>query len=214
MVVSKKAEAPVCKILVDGSTLNQLENFKYLRCTISGTCKDEYEIKIKSAQAKAAYNQLRSVLCNKKLSFQCRYRVLKCYVHPIYTYCSETWTISNVIQDKICAFEMWCLRRMQWISWTAKKSNAEVLTITCKQKSLLKEIKRRQLRFLGHVIRKGELETPSLSGKIDGKKSRGKERALFLQQFLERPNDIKHAARDREKWKLFTNEAINVCKQI
>ena len=35
-VVSKKAEAPVCKIPVDGSTLNQVENFKYLCCTISG----------------------------------------------------------------------------------------------------------------------------------------------------------------------------------
>ena len=67
MVVSKNAVAPVCKILVDGSTLNQVEHFKYLGC------KDEYEIKIRSAQAKAAFNQLRSVLCNKKLSFQCRY---------------------------------------------------------------------------------------------------------------------------------------------
>ena len=73
-------------------------------CTISEACKDEYEIKIRSAQAKAAFNQLRSVLCNKKLSFQCRYRVLKCYVHPIYTYCSETWTISKVVQDKTLCF--------------------------------------------------------------------------------------------------------------
>ena len=103
---------------------------------------------------------------------------------------------------------------MQRISWTAKKSNAEVLRITCKQKSLLKEIKRRQLRFLGHVIRKGELEALSLSGKIDGNKARGKQRTLFLQQFPGRPNDIIHAARDREKWKLFKNEAINVCQQI
>ena len=72
MVVSKKAEAAVCKILVGGSTLNQVEKVKYLGCTISGAYKDEYEIKIRSAQAKAAFNQLRSVLCNKKLSFQCR----------------------------------------------------------------------------------------------------------------------------------------------
>ena len=36
IVVSKKAEAPVCKILVGGSTLNQVENFNYLGCMISG----------------------------------------------------------------------------------------------------------------------------------------------------------------------------------
>ena len=35
MAVSKKAEAPIYKILVDGSTLNQVENFKNLGCTIS-----------------------------------------------------------------------------------------------------------------------------------------------------------------------------------
>ena len=110
MLVSNKAEAPVCKIPVDGSTLNQVENFKYLGYTISGAGKDEYEIKIRSAQAKTASNQLRIVLCNKKMSIQCRYRVLNFYVHPIYTYCSETWTISKVLEDKICAFEIRCLR--------------------------------------------------------------------------------------------------------
>ena len=39
IVVSKKAEAPVCKILVDGSTLNQVDIFKYLGCAISGHAK-------------------------------------------------------------------------------------------------------------------------------------------------------------------------------
>ena len=50
-----------------------------------------------------------------------------------------------------------------------------------------------------------ELKALSFSGKIDGKKARGKQRTLFLQQFPGRPNDIIHAARDREKWKLFRN---------
>jgi len=44
----------------------------------------------------------------------------------------------------------------------------------------LKVITSRQIRFLGHVLRKNELEAIALTGKIEGKWARGRQRKMFL----------------------------------
>ena len=48
------------------------------------------------------------------------------------------------------------------------------------QRSLLKVITSRQIRFLGHVLRKNELEAIVLTGNIEGKRARGRQRKMFL----------------------------------
>ena len=71
---------------------------------------------------------------------------------------------------------MWFLRRILKISWTEKKSNQEVLEMANKERSMMKTIRKRQMKFMGHVYRKGGMEHLSMTGKIEGKRSRGKQR--------------------------------------
>ena len=80
MAISKKTRSPSCEIRVGDETLKQIDYFKYQGCTISWDFRDDIEVTIRSAQAKAAFQQLRGILCINKLSFECRYRVLKRYV--------------------------------------------------------------------------------------------------------------------------------------
>ena len=141
---------------------------------------------IRLGQANLAFKKMKSILYNKHLSFKSRFRVLNCYFYPIFTYCSETWNISKAMESRIQTFEMWCFRHMQRISWRAKKSNESVL----RQTGLLKSIKIRQMRFLGHVIRKEKLEHQSLTGLIPGKRARGRQRQTYLQQFAKSPTAL------------------------
>ena len=60
------------------------------------------------------------------------------------------------------------------ISWADKLTN--VLLKADTQRSLLKVITSRQIRCLGHVLRKNELEAIALTGKIEGKRARGRQR--------------------------------------
>ena len=46
--------------------------------------------------------------------------------------------------------------------------------------ALLRDIVRRQLSFLGHVLRKDELEKLVVAGFVDGKRVRGTQRETFL----------------------------------
>ena len=102
---------------------------------------------------------------------------------------------------KLEATEMWFYRRMLRISYTAHETNISVLQRVAQDRQLLQYIKQKQVSFTGHIIRKGELEDLTLSGNIPGKKSRGGQRLLFLNQIkkytgLLTPREIWDAARN------------------
>ena len=124
--------------------------------------------------AKDAFQKLSLILKNRNISMTTKFRVLKTYVWSTLTYGCECWTITSDIEKKIEAAEMWFIRRMLRISWTEKKPNVNVLREGNVQKSLLKTIRKRQMEFLGHVCRHRCLEFLSLTGKVEGKRDRGK----------------------------------------
>ena len=56
--------------------------------------------------------------------------------------------------EKIAAFETWLYRRMLRISWKDMVTNEEVYHQMNIKQSLLVDIVRREMSFLGHVLRK------------------------------------------------------------
>ena len=60
------------------------------------------------------------------------------------------------------------IRRMMRISWTEKRSNESILKEINTERSLIKNIRKRQLEFLGHIYRHKGLEHLALTGKIEG----------------------------------------------
>ena len=59
--------------------------------------------------------------------------------------------------------------------------NEEVLEGVGKGRTLMKRIRKRQLEFLGHIMRKEKLENLTVTGKIEGKRSRGRQRSTFME---------------------------------
>ena len=75
---------------------------------------------------------------------------------------------------------------------------------------LILEIRKKQMRFLGHLMRKDSLENLALTGKIEGKRSRGRQWLLWMANLNEwigeRGVNYQEVAlfekdRDRELWK-------------
>ena len=78
------------------------------------------------------------------------------------------------------ATEIWFLRRMLRIAWTDKVSNDQVLQRANTSTNLLKVTVSRQIRFVGDVMRKNQLEAVALTGMIEGKRARGRQREFPL----------------------------------
>ena len=114
------------------------------------------------------------------LNIKIKNKLLKCYVHSVLLYGSECWTISPTTENKLKATEMWFYRRMMRISWKDHVSNEEVLRRANTERSLIKNTRQRQLSFLGHIMRKEKIEHLVVTGKIEGKKSRGRPRLTYI----------------------------------
>ena len=115
------------------------------------------------------------------------------------------------------ATEMWFLRKMLGVPWTARETNDSIMKRMKWKKCLLNTIRYSQLNFIGHVIRKGCLEHQALSGKICGKRDKGRQRTKFLEninlwiekQGHERINFL-HAAQGRRNWRIMV---ANICNR-
>jgi len=105
-------------------------------------------------------------------------------------YCCEGWTISKTMEARLQATEMCFLRRMLKISWKDKVPNEEVLRRDNTSRQLMLTIVTRWIRFVGHGVRKGKLEYLTLTGKVEGKRARGRQRLAFL-GWLERSTGYK-----------------------
>ena len=163
-----------------GEMIKQVEQFKYLGYMITSDAKCSTEIKRRITMAKASFNKMSPILKNRNISMNTIMKILKCYVWSTLLYGCECWTITKDSENKIEATEMWFLRRLLRVSWKEKKSNEVVLDEAHVGRSMLKTIRKRQMQFLGHLNRHKGLEHLALTGKIEGKRGRGRPRTTYL----------------------------------
>jgi hypothetical protein len=83
MTISKQQEPPACNITLCNQQLQQVDSFKYLGATITSDGRSIGEIKIRIAQAKTAFMDLRKILTSQRITTETRRRVLESYIYPI-----------------------------------------------------------------------------------------------------------------------------------
>ena len=84
-------------------------------------------------------------------------------------YGSKAWSITSDIKRRLESCEIWFLRKMMKILWTDTVSNEDVLSRAQVKRKLMKDIRVRQLKFLGHIIRKDSVENLAMTEKIGGR---------------------------------------------
>ena len=216
MSISKNKNPSPCKVHTDGDSMKQVERFNYLGFTITSNRRCDEEIKKRITFAKQAFQKMSPVLKNRAIAIHTKTRILKCDVHSVLLCGSKCWIINKEMEKRLEATEMWFLRRILGVLWTARESNKSVMRRIKWNRCLLNTIRNRQLKFLGHVIRKGCLEHQVLSGKICGKRDKGRQRMKYLESinlWIEKQGykkiDFLHAARARRKWRVMVADVCN-----
>jgi len=67
-------------------------------------------------------------------------------------YGAETWTLQKVDKKYLENFGMWCWRRMKMISWANHVRNEEVLQRIKEERNIPQTIKRRQAKWMCHIL--------------------------------------------------------------
>ena len=206
MVISKTCPSPRMYITIDGEQIKQVATFTYLGQQITEDGKNDHEIIRRISIARGVFNKMRSTLTNKNLALNTRKRILKCYVWATLLYGCETWTLTNNITKRIVAFEMWSYRRMLKISWTDKITNETIVKmIKSKSTQLENIIKLRKLRYFGHLTRRNNLSRVLLEGRINGRRQRGRPRAMWVNNISDWTemtySEAIRAAENRSRWR-------------
>ena len=107
--------------------------------------------------------------------------LVKAMVFPGLMYECESWTIKKPKQCRIDAFELWCLRRLLRIPWTAKRSNKSILKEISPEHSLEGRMLKLKLQYFGHLMRRTDsLEKTLMLGKVEGMRKKGWQRMRWL----------------------------------
>ena len=105
-------------------------------------------------------------------------------VFPVVMYGCESWTIKKAEHRWIDAFELWCWRRLLRVPWTARRSNQSILKEISSEHSLKGLMLKLKLQYFGLLMRRTDsFEKTLMLGKIEGRRTRGRQRMRWLDDF-------------------------------
>ena len=113
---------------------------------------------------------------------------------------------------------MWYLRRIMKISWTERKSNEDIKETVQYKKIFSQDYKKKTIRISRtYICRKNGIEKQMLCGKIESRRSRGRQRTTYIESLNKYTtrNSISIAelirrTNDREAWRAMV---VDVCSR-
>ena len=148
------------------------------KITALGDC--SHEIKRCILLGRKVMTNLDSILKSRDITLPKKVHLVKGMVFPVIMYGCESWTIKKA-EYRIDAFELWCLRRLLRVPWTARRSNQSILkeiSPGCSLEGLMLKLK---FQYFGHLMQRADsFEKTLMLGKIEGRKRRGQQRMRWL----------------------------------
>ena len=133
---------------------------------------------------------------------------MRSLVISIFLYACESWTLTEELEKRTQAFEMRCYRRLLNISYKDHVTNEEVRrkiqAAIGEYDERLTLVKKRKLRWFGHVSRSSGLAKTILQGTVKGKRKRGRQKKRWEAKIKEWTGmdfaSSTRAAENRTKW--------------
>ena len=197
------------KIMLNGKSINEVTNFKYLGSMMLSTKND---IAHRKVLAWVAYKKLTKIWTARHVSVKLKINILRASVISILLYGSEAWTLCNDSENCLNSFATRCYRQILGISYLDHISNEEIYR-QVEQLPLIRTIQDKQLSWLGHTLRRNKDEPARIFALYEptiGKAKRGRPTTSYL-QYIKRilaargvecqtVNEITGLAADRKRW--------------
>ena len=165
------------EIKVKGQKLGTVTSFKYLGAVVSDDgSKQEVLSRIAHATAALTCTKLKPIWRDNNISLGSKVMLMRSLVISIFLYACESWTLTAELEKRTQAFEMRCYRKLLNISYKDHVTNEEVRRKTQaaigEYDELLTLVKKRKLRWFGHVSRSSSLAKTILQGTVKGKRKK------------------------------------------
>ena len=157
----------------------KIKGQKYLGAVVSDDA-SKPEVLSRIAQATAALTKLKPIWRDNNISLGSKVKLMRSLVISIFMYDCESWTLTAELEKRTQAFEMRCYRMLLNLSYKGHVTNEEVRrkiqAAIGEYDELLTLVKKRKLRWFGHVSRSSGLAKTILQGTVKGKRKRGRQK--------------------------------------
>ena len=122
-----------------------------------------------------------SILETGDITLMTEVHIVKAMVFPVVMYGCECWIIKKPERRRIDAFELWCWRRLLRVPWIARRANQSILKEISPEYSLEGLMLKLKPQYFGYLMQRTDLlEKTLMLGKFGGRKTRGRQRMIWL----------------------------------
>ena len=124
--------------------------FKYIGSIFAADAREDYDIDSRIVKVQIRCGQLRNIFNSPDLTQKIKVRLHVADVYSLLTYGVESWTLTKRTMRKLNGENIIMLARI-----TGKSFREEASPLTCTF-DLVRSIRLRRFRWLGHILRAGE----------------------------------------------------------
>ena len=146
------ASGPITSWQIDGETMERVIDFIFLgsKITAEGDC--SHEIKRCLFLGRKVMTNLESILKSRDITLPTKVCLVKAMVFPVVMYGCESWTVKKAECQRIDAFELWCLRRLLRVPWSARRSTQSILKEISPEHSLEGLMLKLKVQYFGYLM--------------------------------------------------------------
>jgi len=212
VMVVGKGEGVVCQIDLNGQTLEQVNEFKYLGCVLNARGTDEADCGSKVVSGRRTVGAIRSLVNARSLSMSVVKVLHEKLLVPVLMYGSETMVWKEKERSKIRAVQMDSLRGVIGVKRVDRMRSERIREMCGITKAMDELIDESVLRWYGHVERMGDerlVHRVYVSEGV-GRRSVGRPRKRWKDNVWEcvrkrgmSVNEAERMVHDRQAWRGF-----------
>ena len=120
------ASGPITSWEIEGQTVETVSDFILGGSKITADDDHSHEIKRHLLLGRKVMTHLGNIFKGRDITLPTKFCLVKAMVFPVVMYGCESWTVKKAEHRRIDAFELWCLRKLLRVPWTARRSNQSI----------------------------------------------------------------------------------------